>query len=403
MKRIAALIFVMAVVFCGCGNNAEKKDNATESSQNELFKKDSNFEYDGNNNIVLYKEADYFGFCDYYERLAFSIDGQYAGLKEQYFHKGQQVRDEISSYHTAKDNPDYMVKDYEDGIAIVNYLGDDKDVVLPDEIEGKPVVALCGYIEIAGEESDLYFYHYPFTDNDTASVTLPKSLKYIEKGSLYTDIDMHDNSLESTMEEIKVDNKNPYYSAEDGLLYNKGKTALLYVPDNYKKSTVSVPDGVTAVYSAYSQNTETVSLSKTVEKIEHISPFDFFKSSKSDWSDIGYHADYRLKAIEVDEKNKLFSSENGALYNKDKTELVAIPYAMRVKSFVVHDSVQTVDEISASSFRYINKLVFGKNIKEIKMDYDRGADNSLKTIAGYKGSAAEEFAEKNKLKFEAVG
>ena len=72
----------------------------------------------------------------------------------------------------------------------------------------------------------------------------------------------------------------------------------------------------------------------------------------------------KLKEIKVSEKNVKLSSENGVLYNKDKTILIRYPQAKN-GSFIIPD---TVEEISASAFKnckFLNEIKIPNTIKKI--------------------------------------
>lgn len=72
----------------------------------------------------------------------------------------------------------------------------------------------------------------------------------------------------------------------------------------------------------------------------------------------------KLKEIKVSEKNVKLSSENGVLYNKDKTILIRYPQAKN-GPFVIPD---TVEEISASAFKnckFLNEIKIPNTIKKI--------------------------------------
>ena len=403
MKKILILILVISMFFAfpSCSNRAANNSNADKEST--YLKKDNNFSYDKNDNIILCDETPYYGYCDYCERLALSVGGQYDGLKEQYYHKQKQIDKILSSYHLAKDNSDYLVKDCDNGIAIVKYLGKKLQVEIPDTLEGKPVTMLCGCIEKETTESGLlYYYRNPFAGKKVKSILIPNSLKFISKNALYTDVDARHTLDNPTLEKVIVADKNPYYFSKKGLLYNKNMTALLHVPDNYQSKSVVIPDGVKVLYSVISKETQKVRVPKTVEKIELISPFDFFEKNESDWTVNAYCTEYNLNSIEVVGENKSFSSENGVLYNKEKSELIAYPYAKHDKEFAVPESVITIGEIDATEIRHLNILVVGKETENIKMLCDPQTAKALKTIKGYKGTAAEKYAKKNGFKFVAL-
>lgn len=72
----------------------------------------------------------------------------------------------------------------------------------------------------------------------------------------------------------------------------------------------------------------------------------------------------KIKEINVSEKNAKLSSENGVLYNKDKSILIRYPQAKN-GSFIIPD---TVEEISASAFKnckFLNEIKIPNTIKKI--------------------------------------
>ena len=67
---------------------------------------------------------------------------------------------------------------------------------------------------------------------------------------------------------------------------------------------------------------------------------------------IGYSAFDECKsltAIDVDESNTIYSSIDGVLFNKVKTELICYPAGKTDKSYIIPDSVTSIDE---SAFEY---------------------------------------------------
>ena len=123
--------------------------------------------------------------------------------------------------------------------------------------------------------------------------------------------------------EVSLDN--PAYKSVDGALLTKDGTKLIYAPGNV--TTYTIPDTVTelARYAfGAGQSLGTVKLaSVTVSKSVETIPESAFA--------------FGFGAVNVDEGNPNFSSENGVLYNKDRTELLHVPTT--VTSFTVPDSV----------------------------------------------------------------
>ena len=105
--------------------------------------------------------------------------------------------------------------------------------------------------------------------------------------------------------------------------------------------------------------------------------------------------DFDAETINVSENSKHYCSEDGVVYNKDKTELLWYPYSKTDKKFTVPDTVETVKHINnknieelifSDSVRRINrtslsactslrKVHFGKNFEEIIYDGEFDVEN----------------------------
>ncbi len=132
---------------------------------------------------------------------------------------------------------------------------------------------------LLNNDSDIALYGHP----SLISVTISKNVTNIEYPWTF--------HFQSTLKDIIVDKKNPNYSSENGLLFNKDKTEL-----------IAVPGGLTSIR-----------IPKNTTKIDHL--------------DIVIHA-RQVEEFIVDEGNTSYSSENGLLLNKDKTKLIAIPQGL---------------------------------------------------------------------------
>ena len=76
-----------------------------------------------------------------------------------------------------------------------------------------------------------------------------------------------------------------------------------------------------------------------------------------------------LENITVDENNTFYSSEDGVLYNKDKSILICYPDGKKGKEFVVPSYVNNIDS-NAFSFRdgYLERIIVSGNVKIIECD-----------------------------------
>ena len=228
---------------------------------------------------------------------------------------------------------------------------------------------LRGYVRIRDGETEIGFFAF-FERTGLTGITIPDSVTYI---SIYvfafctglTVIAIPDSVTEiqegaflrcTGLTRINVDENNPCYSSKDGVLFNKEKTAIILypagkmgeytIPDSVKEigndtfrdctglTSIDIPAGVTEIgHSAFSDCTglKNITIPDSVTKI-------------------GNHAFSgctRLTGIDVDESNPHYSSINGGLFNKEKTEIISYP-AGKMGEYTIPDSVK---EIGNDTFR----------------------------------------------------
>jgi len=141
----------------------------------------------------------------------------------------------------------------------------------------------------------------------------------------------------SLLTSFEVESGNQHYKSEGGVLYNADMTSLIRYPIAKTISSVTVPEGVTEISQnafLYSSNVSEINLPSSL-------------------SSIGMQAFYysqKLEAINVDAGNSYFSSQDGVLYDKNKTTLIYYPYNKKdVSSFSVPEGVTTVENYAFES------------------------------------------------------
>ena len=72
-----------------------------------------------------------------------------------------------------------------------------------------------------------------------------------------------------------------------------------------------------------------------------------------------------IEEINVDGNNSVYSSENGVLYNKDKTELLRYPEAKKDSVYTTPDTLILLGDASLYSNRYIRSMVISDNVQSI--------------------------------------
>ena len=129
-----------------------------------------------------------------------------------------------SSSSFAANSGDYKYDLLEDGSAIIkSYQGKDKNLIIPDEIDGYTVKAI-------GKEAFAY-------RENLISVTIPNSVIEIQDNPF-----VHDKNLER----IEVYKEHPCFADIDGVLFNKENRSLLSFPAA-SKIDYSIPQGIVEI------------------------------------------------------------------------------------------------------------------------------------------------------------
>ena len=164
----------------------------------------------------------------------------------------------------------------------------------------------------------------------------------------------------------------------NGIIYN-----------NLTIKKITIPEGIEFLGNNtfyHLQHLEEVFISKTINKIG----FKIFDKCIS------------LKQIIVDENNEIFSSLDGVLYNKNKTNLIIYPQGKEV-NFTGQDPLEVIEEYSfydtiienisfPKSIKYIKGQAFeSSNIKEFKFEgdppfFEDNAFSSLNLTVYYPGN-----------------
>ena len=248
----------------------------------------------------------------------------------------------------------------QDGVLIA-YNGKAKDVVIP---EGVTAVGEDAFFKSEGK----------FTNVKT--ISLPNSLANFLGWYVITC---------ANLQEYRVNSDNPYFTVQDGILFNKDMTQLISFPFGLKKKSYTVPEGVTSI----AENGLTAVMLTSVilpESLVSIGDdgFTLSKALKSvnlpqGLTDIGLRAFngcdgvteitipagvqtigdgacsgmLKLKAIHVDEANQRFYIDDGALVERETGRLISYPSADKRTEFVIPDGIVTVGNYA---FKHADKL-----------------------------------------------
>ena len=212
--------------------------------------------------------------------------------------------------------------------------------------------------------------------NNLTSITIPNSVTYI-----YRDAFRYCNNLTSVtipnsvtsigdwafdgcnnLTNITVDIENENYSSENGILFNKDKTELICFLSAKSDSSYTIPNSVTSIGSyAFSDcyNLTSITIPNSVTSID-------------------YDAFYRctnLTSITVDIENKSYSSENGILFNKDKTEIIRYSPGKNDSSYTIPNSVTNIGSYAFSDCYNLTSVTIPNSVTSIGGYAFSGCDN----------------------------
>ena len=131
--------------------------------------------------------------------------------------------------------------------------------------------------------------------------------------------------------QFTVDDKNEKFSEVDGVLFNKDKTTLVCYAKDKIQNQYAIPDGVDTIGESAFYGCPDLSNLYIPESVSNY------------WSD-SFNKCGRL-SINVSQNNPKLSSQDGVLFNKDKTRLIR--YAQDGSSYKIPD---TVTEIFSYAF-----------------------------------------------------
>lgn len=135
------------------------------------------------------------------------------------------------------------------------------------------------------------------------SVLIPGSVKSIGNAAF--------NRCESLMN-IEVIKNNSNYFSQDGVLFDKNKTKLIQYPIGNKRIAYDIPNGVKSFGDCAFDSCSTLKNITIPDSVTSIG-WGVFSGSTS------------LTNIDVSENNLNYSSYEGVLFNKNKTELIKYP------------------------------------------------------------------------------
>ena len=208
---------------------------------------------------------------------------------------------------------------------------------------------------------------YPPEKTDTI-FTLPSTLSQV-----------YDTSFAScrNIEAFAVSGESTYFSTQDGVLYSKDGTTLIRYPMNKADETYFTPVGVTTIGSGAfhdTMNLKHIVLSEGVENIVYVNSRNVIETLSFpstlvetdgwvSWSEV-FCQMFNLVSVTVSPSNPVLCSEDGILFNKEKTVLYAYPMSKPETEYIMPDTLLTVPQDSFFNGRFLQKLTIPASLTD---------------------------------------
>ena len=255
-----------------------------------------------------------------------------------------------------------------------------KDVIIGNSVTsiGKYAFAYCSSLKsvtIGNSVTSIGYGAFAYCSS-LKSVVIPDSVESIGEGAFYEC---------SSLESVTIGNS--VTSIGGKAFYNCSSLGSGVIPDSVTSigewafgdcsslTSVVIPDSVTSI--GYAAFYECSSLGSVVipDSIESIGEWAFAYCSSLERvvipdrvTSIGTGAFYdcsSLESISVDINNQYYSSENGILFNKDKTTLIQYAIGKTDTQYTIPDSVTSIGDGAFSDCSSLESVTIGNSVESI--------------------------------------
>lgn len=188
---------------------------------------------------------------------------------------------------------------------------------------------------------------------------------------------------------IEVNTNNTKYTSVSGILFNKNQTELMSYPPAKASDEYTVPETVRTIKTAAfygAENLKNIVLSNNLEIIQE-NAFSLCKkletinipSKVSDIQNYAFSPCESLTSINVDSGNIKYTSIDGVLFNKEKTEILCYPGKKEGNSYSVPESVKYIGHTTFYGAKNLVTIILPESVEEIK-EYAFMEATSLKHV-----------------------
>ena len=247
---------------------------------------------------------------------------------------------------------DFTFFEYDSFVVLSKYNGSEADyLVTPSYVNGKPVTRIN-----------------KFAYNNKKSIkklVLPSKLEYLGKYVLSDNIESIEEFPESLL--FIEDQSGIGNQFNNGISFNEG---LIYIGYRCMGSaqfdTIILPDSLLVLREDnLHDGIKSITFGAGIRNIDESlgKAKIFIRDNYCIVAEITNR--YKIEEINVSENNPFFSSQDGVLYNKDKTELICYPANKADEEFVIPSTVKRIREAAFGNVNRLKKLTIPKSVSRI--------------------------------------
>ena len=200
------------------------------------------------------------------------------------------------------------------------------------------------------------------------SITIPDSVTSIEYGAFNACVGLSSIEIPSSvtnlrdgmftycrnLNEVKVEETNPKYCVVDGVLYDKELKRLIVFPLSNSSVSYTLPETVISIdEGAFIENDTLAEL-----------------TIPASVTSIGEHAFYNcrgIKSVSVSPDNQYYSSLDGVLFNKNKTDLILYPMKKETTDYQIPNGVTEIRANTFESNTFLTNVEIPNTVTNIGM------------------------------------
>lgn len=183
----------------------------------------------------------------------------------------------------------------------------------------------------------------------------------LENATIPSNVQVMGNNPFAGCPKLTLKNESPFFCMEDGVLYDKDKTTLIYFPIKDERRSFSVPDGVMCLgkHCFYDcDNLHEITVPASVIRFEN-NPFS------------------GCTELKLDCRSPYYIVEDGVIYNRFRTSIIGCLNGSQIDCLTVPESVTQISRNAFWNCKGIGRIILTKNIDRIGYNPFAGCENLL--------------------------